>query len=103
MLAVAFNISFDPGGEGVHHGNTHAVEAAGHGIGFGVEFAAGVQLSHNNLNGGSTGGVHFHGNATAVINDFDTAISKNGHLDFVGVAGHCFIHRVIHNLPHQVV
>ena len=79
------------------------MEATGHGIGFGVEFAAGVQLGHNNLDGGSTGGVHFHGNATAVINDFDTAISKNGHLDFVGVAGHCFIHRVIHNLPHQVV
>ena len=52
FVSVASNFCFDSRGEGVHNRDTDAVETTGDGVGFGVEFAAGVQLGHDNLHGG---------------------------------------------------
>ena len=103
MLAVALNLRLHAGRKRVHHGNADTVQAAGNGVGVGVELTAGVQLGHDHLDGRCTRGVHFYRDATAIIDDLYAAIFQQLDGYFVGVAGHGLIDGVINDLPNEVV
>ena len=103
VLAVALNLRLHAGRKRVHHGNADAVQAAGNGVGVGVELTAGVQLGHDHLDGRCTRGVHFYRNATAIIDDLDAAIFQQLDGNLVGVTGHGLINGVINDLPNEVV
>ena len=103
VLAVALDVGLDAGRQGVDHGDTHAVQAAGDRVGIRVELAAGVQLGHDDLDGRRTGGVHLHGNAAAVVEHLHAAVGQQGDFNLGGVTRHRLIDRVVHDLPHQVV
>ena len=103
VLAVALNLRLHAGRKRVHHGNADAVQAAGNGVGIGVELTAGVQLGHDHLDGRCAGGVHFYRDATAIIDDLYAAIFQQLDGNLVGVAGHGLIDGVINDLPNEVV
>src|SRR5690606_36352773 len=99
VLAVALDVGLDAGRQGVDHGDTHAVQAAGDRVGIRVELAAGVQLGHDDLDGRRTGGVHLHGNAAAVVEHLHAAVGQQGDFNLGGVTRHRLIDRVVHDLP----
>jgi hypothetical protein len=47
--------------------------------------------------------MHVHGNAAAVVHDGDGIVGVHGDVDFVGEAGHGFVHGVVHHFPDEVV
>ncbi|CAB4912004.1 unannotated protein [freshwater metagenome] len=102
-VTVTRDLQFDLGRECVHDGDTDAVQTAGDGVGVGVELATGVQLGHDDLDGGNTGGVHGDGDAAAVVLDLDAAVFVDGDVDGGGVAGHGLVDGVVDDLPDQVV
>ncbi len=63
-------------GQRVHHGDAHAMEAAGGFIDLRVEFAAGMERGHDHFEGGLVLelGVRVDGNAAAVVGDGEIAI-----------------------------
>ena len=79
------------------------MQAAGNGIGIGVEFTAGVQLRHDHLDGRRTGGVHLHRDAAAIIDDLDAAVFQELDGNLVREACHGLIDGVIDDLPDKVV
>ena len=91
-------------GEGVHHRHPDAVQAARHGVGPGLELAAGVQ-------GGEHRGqrrlfgllVRVDGNAAAVVLDRHRVIGMEGDVDASAEPGHRLVDGVVDHLPHQVV
>src|SRR5262249_32952526 len=69
-----------------------------------VEFAAGVENGENNLGRRPFfRGVHVDGNAAAVVHDSDGIVFVNRDVDFIRVAGHRFVDRVVDALPNEVV
>ena len=65
--------------------------------------AIGTTLSPSFGCGLFLGGVHIHRNAAAVVDHCDAVVGMNDDVDFIAVAGHRFVHRVVHHFPHQVV
>ena len=103
FVAVSLDVHLEPGRQGVHHRDAHAVQPSGHRVGVGVELAAGVQLGHDDVDGGDPRGVHGDGDAAAVVGDLDAAVLAQHHGDGSGVARHGLVHGVVDHLPHQVV
>ena len=68
-----------------------------------AELAAGVQLRHHDVDRRHAGGVHGDRDAAAVVSDLDAAVLEQSHVDLGGVAGHRLVHRVVDDLPHEVV
>ncbi|CAM2957761.1 hypothetical protein MYSI104531_10755 [Mycobacterium simiae] len=68
-----------------------------------AEFAAGVQLRHDDINGGGAGGVHGHRDAAPVVGYLDAAVVEDADIDAGGVAGHRLVDRVVDHLPNEVV
>ena len=62
-----------------------------------------MELRHHHVDGGGTGGVHGDRDTAAVVDDLDTAVLKDPHINLAGIAGHRLVHRVVDNLPDQVV
>ena len=79
------------------------MQTTGDRVGVGVELAAGVQLGHDDLDGGHSGGVHADRDATAVVDDLDSAVFEEGDVDLGGVSGHRLVDGVVDDLPDQVV
>ena len=52
-FSTKINLYLEPFGERVYHAGSHAVQAAGKGIAFIIEFAAGVQLCKDDLYAGN--------------------------------------------------
>ena len=103
-LAVAVDLHLEPGGQRVHHRDADAVQAAGDGVGVGVELAAGMQDRHDDLDGGPLLlRVHLDRDAAAVVVDRDAAVGAQRHGDVVGVAGHRLVDRVVDDFLDQVV
>ena len=103
-VALPPHFGVHPAGERVHHGDTHAVEAAGHGVAAAAELAAGVQDGHDHFNGGLVlGGVHVHGDAAAVVNHLDAAVGLEDNFDVRAVPGQGLVNRVVHHFVDQVV
>ena len=72
------------------------MQAAGDGVGVGVELAAGVQDRHDHLDGGPLLlGVHLDRDAAAVVVNRHPAVGPQRHDDVVGVTGHRLVHRVV--------
>ncbi len=79
------------------------MQTTGDRVGIGVELATGVQLGHDDIDGGYSGGMHRHRNTAAVVLDLDPAVFQHGHLDGGGIPGHRLIDGVVDNFPDQVV
>ena len=104
--AVAAYPHHQPFRQGVDHGCTHAVQAAGHlvaGI-FAAELAAGVQHGvHNGDSRNAQLGLDVHGDAAAIVRYFDDVAGLDGDLDVGAVPGQGFVDGVVHDLVHQMV
>ncbi len=104
LLAVTGHLYLHAGGQGVHHGHAHAVQAAGNLVALAAELAAGVQDGEHHLHRGDLLlGVLVHGDAAAVVDARDGVVLVNVHLDLVAVPGQGFVHSVVHHLVDQVV
>jgi hypothetical protein len=80
------------------------VQAAGYGIAAAAELAAGMQDGHDHLDRGFVfGGVHVHGNATAVVDDLNAAVRLEHYLYMCAVAGQGLVHGVVHHFVDKVV
>ena len=102
--ALPADLGVHPGGQGVDHGDAHAVQTAGDGVATASELAAGVQDRHDDLDGGLVlGGVLVDGDASTVVDDLDAAVFLDRDLDVVGVAGQGLVDGVVDDLVHQVV
>jgi hypothetical protein len=102
--AVALDLDGQPLGEGVHHGDTDAVEPAGDLVGFVVELPAGVEDRHDDLHGRPVVlGVGVHGDPSAVVGDGHGVVLVDGHADRVAVASQRLVDRVVDDLVDQVV
>ena len=104
LLALAVNGDLHPLREGIHHRHAHAVQAAGHLVTTGAEFAAGVQHGEHRLQGALTGArVHIGGDAAAVVGHGAAAVLVEDDEDLIAMARQGLVHRVVHHLVHQVV
>src|SRR6266478_124359 len=102
--AVPRNFQLQPIRERVDHGDADAVQAAGNLVGFAVELSARAQHSEDDFRGGALfRGVHVDGDAAAVVNHRDGIIGVHRDIDFVGVAGHRFVDRIVDHFPYQMV
>src|SRR5437879_2059276 len=103
-LAVSPDLQIQPIGKRVDDGNAHAMQAAGNFVGFTIEFSAGVKNGHDHFGSGLFfRGVHVYWDAAAVVRYGDAVVVVNDDVDFVAVASHGFVHRVIHHFRNQFV
>jgi len=80
------------------------MQAAGNLVTVVVEFAAGMQHRHDDLDRRPfLRGVHIHGDAAPVVEDTDRAVRIHRYVDALAEAGERFIHAVVHDLEHTVV
>ena len=78
--------------EGVNAAHAHAVQTARHLVAALVELAAGVQHSHNHLEGGAVLlFVHIYGYATAVIFYGDAVVFVNADIYLVAKASESLV------------
>ena len=102
--AVALDLDHEALGEGVHHRDANAVQAAGHLVGVVVELAAGVEDGEDDLERGDLlHGVLGHGDAAAVVHHGDGVVSVDGHRDLGAEARERLVHGVVHDLVDEVV
>src|SRR5713226_9365691 len=102
--SIARNFELEPVGERVDHGDADAVQTAGDFVGFAVEFSTGVQDGEDNFCGRTLfRGVHVDRNAAAFVDHRDGIIGVYGDIDFVGVAGHGFVDRIVDHFPNEMV
>ena len=106
VVAVAVDLEHQPGGQGVDHRDPDAVQAAGDLVAATLaELPAGVEHGQDHL-GGRLPLVLLHRagrDPPAVVDHPDPAVGQQGHVDLRAVAGHGLVHRVVDDLPHQVV
>ncbi len=103
-LAVARHLDPHVGGERVDDGGADAMEPAGDFIGLAVELAAGVQVSHDGLEGRLTRTrVLVDRDAAPVVGDADAAVGHNHDVDAVAEAGHRLVDGVIDDLVDEVM
>ena len=97
------DLGFEPAGERVDHGDPDAVQPAGHRVAALLELAAGVKGVRTVSAPTAWSSTSAHGDATPVVDDLDSPIGEEGHLDRGGVAGHRLVDRVVHDLPDEVM
>ena len=106
-MAVAPDLDVEFLAERVDAAHAHAVQAARHLVGGGIEFAAGMELGQNHLDRRHPLPVarvhHVHGNAAAVVDHGDRVVDVDDDVNFLGIAGQGFVHRVVDHLVDQVV
>jgi hypothetical protein len=94
LQAVALDEHFHARGQGVHHADAHAVQAAGEGVVLVAELTARVQPRHDQFHAGDLlfrVDVHWH--AAAVVGDLAAAVGMHGHLDRARVPGQRLVDR----------
>ena len=103
--AVALHAGAQLGGERVDDAGADAVQAAGRLVVAVLELAARVEHREDHLEGALLRlGVLVHGDAAAVVADRDRAavgVQRDG--DVRGMAVHGLVHRVVEDLPDEVV
>src|SRR5216683_673094 len=102
--AVARNFQLQPIGKRVDDGDADAVQAAGNFVSFAVEFSSGVQNGEDHFGRRALfGGMHVDWDTAAVVDHGDGIIGVYGDIDFVGVASHGFVDRVVDHFPNKMV
>ena len=103
-LALPVHGGHQLGGQGVDAGDADAVQTAGDLVGVLVEFAPRVQDGHDHLQGGLAFlGVHFRGDAPAVVAYGDAVVRVDDHPDGIAMAGQGLVDGVVDHLVDQVV
>ena len=106
LLFFAPDGDFDPSGQRIGHGNAHAVQSAGKGIGVVAtlgEFSAGMQTGENDFDCR-----HFffrmdaHRNAAAVVFHTDAAVGVDGDGNVVAIAADGFVGCVVDHFGHDM-
>ena len=91
-------------GQGIHAGNAHAVQTAGHLVAVLAEFTAGVQhRQHDFKRTALFLLVHAGRDAAAVVRNRDGIVGVDDHDDIVAIAGQGFVDGVVHHLIDQVM
>ena len=104
LVAIAPDLDLDALGERVDHRDTHTVQASGHLVTAPAELATGVEDGqHDGDRRQLLARWDVDGDAAAVVGDLNGAVGQDRNLDAVTEAGQCLVHRVVHDLPHQVV
>ena len=103
-LVVPPDFHFQTGTQGVHAGNTHPVQTAGHFVGIMVKLTAGMENGQHHLHSGFVFRfVHIHGNTAAVVDDGNAVILMDHHLNVGSVTCQGFVNTVVHHFINQVV
>ena len=113
-FTVAAHFGVEVIGEGVDAFGADAVQTAGNLVGAGIEFAAGMEVGENDLQGGETIertrgtvflllGKRIARNAAAVILDAAISIRSDGDFDMFAEAGHCLIDGIVDDFVDAVV
>jgi len=104
VVAVAPDVHPQVLGQRVHHGNTHAMQAAGHLVAVVVELTAGMQHGHDDLGRRDVLFlVDVGGDAAPVVGDGHRAIVEQGDDDVIAVAGQRLVDGIVDYLEHHVV
>lgn len=83
---------------------TPTVQAAAERVVFIVEFTAGVQAGEDEFDAGDFFfGMNIHRHAATIIADLAATVGMQGHADTFGVAGQCFVHRIVDHFLRQMV
>ena len=102
--ALTAHFDVHAGGQRVHHGDAHAVQAAGDRVAAATELAARVQLGHHGFDAGDAFARHFvDRDASAVVHHAHAAVRQNRHFDVRRVAGKRLVDGVVDDLIHQMV
>src|SRR5699024_9327443 len=103
-VALPAHLGHEAGRERVHHGDADPVQTAGDRVAAAAELAARVQDGHDHLDGGpALGRMDVDGDAAPVVDDPQTAVRLQHHVDPVAVAGERLVDRVVDDLVHEVV
>ena len=103
-LSLTTHRDLHPFAQGIHHGHTNAMQAAGHLVATSSKLAAGMQHGEHRLQGTlACAWMHIGRNAAAVIGHRSRAVSTQHHNDAIAMPCEGLVHRVIHHLVHQVV
>ena len=103
-VTLTGNLHLQPLGQRVYHRRADAMQTAGHLVTAAAELTTGVQDGQNHRHGGQTElFVQTDRDTTAVVTDANNITGQNFHLDVTAIAGQRLVHRVIHDLIHQVV
>ena len=74
-------------GKSIYAADAHTMQTTGNLVGTFVELTAGMKHCQHDLQSGLMHlFVHIHGNASTVIDNFDTVVLKNCDLDIIGIA-----------------
>src|SRR5690606_9159881 len=102
-LAAAADGQLELLGQGIHHGNAHPVQTAGHLVGVVVELTTGVKHRHDYFGGGYALFMGFGGNAAPVVRHRDGFVRVDGHGNLTAVAGQRLVDGVVHQFEDHVV
>ena len=104
VVALSTHLDVDSGGQGVHHGDAHAVQAARDRVAAASELAAGMQLGHDHLDAALALAWHLvHRDATAVVVHPDAVVGQDGDFNVVSVPGQSLVDRVVDDLVDQMM
>ena len=91
------------GGQGIHYGRTHTVQAAACLIGRIVKFTAGMQSGEYKTFGAHAFFMHPYRNTSPVIIHRSRAVGFQRDLNSVAVTCQMLIHRIIHDFIYQMI
>ena len=104
FFSVAPNTEFEPGRQGINHGNAHTVQPAGNLVRIVIELSAGVKLGHNHLSGRNTFFlVNIDRNTAAVITNGCRPVGIKDNFGFITITSQSFINGIIKNFINHVV
>jgi len=105
QLALARHLDHQAVGQGIHHRDADAMQAARHLVGVAAELAARVQGGKDDFQRALVRElrVRINRDAAAVIPDGGATGGVQFQLDPAGVAGHRLVHGIVQHLGHQMV
>ncbi len=103
-LTVLPDFEFEPFGERIHDRDADAVQTARNGIGALLEFAAGMEDGQRHFSCGFLlRGVHAGWDTPAVVDDGDTPVDVDRHLDRLTEPRHVFVDAVVDDFVDKVM
>ncbi len=99
------DFDFHPFRQGIDDAGAHAMQATRRVIGLAVEFAAGMERGHDDLQRRLVleFGMRIDGNAAAIVADHQHIVRLQLQFDAGGVTGHRLVHRIVDDLGRQVM